>query len=95
MSTAATEQTLATGTCRRLLSLARLARSTKLGAASHSTARPSLEAFPRGRCLLPGLLGCSGAKAEDTWPDSDSASRGFFFNSSLGTFRAFSVCVAF
>ena len=56
MSTAATEETLATGTRRRLLSHARLARSTKLGAASHSTARPSLSAFPRGRCLLLGLL---------------------------------------
>ena len=54
MLTAAAGQTLPTGTrSPRLPSHARLARSTKPGAASRSTGHA---AFPRGRCLLLGLL---------------------------------------
>ena len=54
MLTAAARQSLATGTrSPRLPSQARSARSTKPGAASHSTGHA---AFPRGRCLLLGLL---------------------------------------
>ena len=65
MLTAAAGQTLATGTrSPRLPPHARSARSTKLGAASHSTGHA---AFPRGRCLLLGLLAMARAASASVY----------------------------